>query len=134
MEKSLEQEVRRRANGRCEYCLLPEAAVPECFQFDHIVARQHGGATHSDNLAICCAHCNRHKGPNIAGLDVTTGRVVPLFHPRRDRWDDHFVWRGPVLEGRTGAGRVTIAVLQMNASSLVALRATLMSEGAFPTN
>jgi hypothetical protein len=132
MEKSLEQEVRRRANGRCEYCLLPEMAVPEPFQFDHVIARQHGGTTTSDNLAICCVHCNRHKGPNVAGVDPTGGRILPLFHPRRGRWEDHFAWRGPVLEGLTDTGRVTIWVLRMNAPSLLTIRSALIAEGVFP--
>jgi hypothetical protein len=50
---------------------------------DHIIARQHDGATTIDNLALACLHCNRHKGPNIAGRDVATGDLVRLFHPRQ---------------------------------------------------
>ena len=28
-----------------------------------------------DNLALACAHCNRHKGPNLAGFDPETGML-----------------------------------------------------------
>src|SRR5271166_4827055 len=53
---------------------------------------QHGGLTVLDNLALSCLHCNRHKGPNIAGTDPRTGEVVRLFHPRNDQWSVHFEW------------------------------------------
>jgi HNH endonuclease len=52
-------------NSRCEYCRLSSALHPTPFQIDHIIARQHGGGTTLENLA----HCNRYKGPNIAGID-----------------------------------------------------------------
>jgi 5-methylcytosine-specific restriction endonuclease McrA len=41
-------------------------------QIDHIIARQHGSRTELDNLALACVHCNRFKGPNVAGLDPDT--------------------------------------------------------------
>lgn len=43
MDKGLDQAVRTRARGLCEYCHAPQAFYPERFQIDHIVARQHGG-------------------------------------------------------------------------------------------
>src|ERR1700677_1421335 len=65
----------RRAQSRCEYCQLSSALYPAPFQIDHIVARQHGGATVSENLALACIHCNRYKGPNIAGIDPENGAL-----------------------------------------------------------
>src|SRR5271166_1429460 len=82
----------RRAGERCEYCHLPTSVYPWPFHVDHIIARQHGGLTVLDNLALSCLHCNRHKGPNIAGTDPRTGEVVRLFHPRNDQWSVHFEW------------------------------------------
>jgi len=76
MDAALEELVPRRARFRCEYCLLPQALVSTPFQFDHIIAQSHGGQTTSDNLAFACFHCNNFKGPNLAGLDPDTGRVV----------------------------------------------------------
>jgi hypothetical protein len=46
----------------------PSASHPAPFQIDHIIARQHGGATELENLALACIHCNRFKGPNMLGL------------------------------------------------------------------
>ena len=104
---------------------------PAPFQIDHIIAKQHGGSTASDNLALACIHCNRFKGPNIAGLDPESGEIVRLFHPRRDRWTEHFSWDGPRLEARTSIGRVTIALLLINDPEIVAVRKALQEEGVF---
>jgi len=87
--------VRERATNRCEYCSLPESSFPLPFQIDHILAEKHGGGTTEANLALACPHCNRHKGPNIAGLDAETGQIVRLFNPRTDNWAQHFEANGP---------------------------------------
>jgi hypothetical protein len=71
-----------------------------------IIARQHGGQTPLDNLAMACFHCHRFKGPNIAGLDPTSGQLVRLFHPRLDVWSDHFRLDGTRLVGLTPVGLV----------------------------
>ena len=84
MDKALDGEVRRRARDLCEYCHLPQHASPFQHVVDHVIARQHGGATTEANLALCCGRCNLHKGPNIAGLDPVTGQLTRLFHPRED--------------------------------------------------
>ena len=111
---------------------MPSAGYLLPFSADHIIARQHGGSTDLDNLAFSCLHCNRHKGPNIAGVDPTTGDLVPLYHPRQDRWEDHFRLDGAHFAGRTAKGRITIQVLAMNAPDFLAVRETLMQEGSFP--
>lgn len=77
-------------------------------------------------------HCNSFKGPNIAGRDAQTRQTVPLFDPRHDKWYEHFEWDGPVLTGLTSCGRATIAVLRINLPYRVAVRASLIEEGAFP--
>ena len=92
-------------------------------------ARQHGGKTELENLALACIHCNRFKGPNVAGLDPDTKEIVRLFNPRRDSWADHFVWDGPELNARTQMARVTIAVLVINDPEVVAVRRALQDEG-----
>ena len=132
MKKSLEWSVRRRANEACEYCRMPEVAYDLPFQIDHIIARQHGGQTVDDNLALACVRCNGHKGPNLAGIDLATGQFVLLFHPRRDRWADHFERRGPLVVGLTPCGRATVHVLAMNGGNAPAIREILIAEGHFP--
>jgi hypothetical protein len=129
MRKATAQLVWRRAKDICEYCHIPRAVYRLPFQIDHILARQHGGRSLSSNLAIACYHCNLHKGPNIASLDPVSGKITRLFHPRRDRWDDHFVWDGPLLVGRTAIGRATIWALAVNDTDFLAVRAALIREG-----
>ncbi len=130
MDDALRSLVRHRAGGACEYCRLPQAASPFVrFHVEHIVARQHGGPTEPDNLALACSFCNFHKGPNIAGLDSETGQLVPLFHPRRDRWTDHFAWEGALVVGRTPVGRATAQLLAMNDWQRVEVRENLHAHG-----
>jgi hypothetical protein len=120
----------RRAGSGCEYCQLPSALYPAPFQIDHIIARQHGGATASENLALACIHCNRYKGPNIAGIYPESGALVRLFNPRNDVWNEHFVWDAPRLTALTSIGRVTIQVLAINNAEMIALREALVDEGS----
>ena len=131
MNQALLRQVWARAKRRCEYCHLPAIAYPLPFHIDHIVARQHGGTSDINNLALACLHCNRHKGPNIAGKDPLTGQTIRLYDPRQDSWDDHFRWRGAELSGLTPVGRVTIRVLAVNAEDFAAVRESLMVEGIF---
>jgi hypothetical protein len=88
---------------------MPDAYTEAPFQIDHIIAKKHGGETVSANLALSCYFCNSYKGPNIASLDPITGKLVRLFHPRKDRWAEHFVWEGPILVGLTAIARATIS-------------------------
>jgi len=129
MEARLRQEVCRRAHFRCEYCRIPQSAFDFTFPIDHVLSRQHGGMTTLENLALCCVHCNRFKGPNIAGIDPATGWLVRLFHPRRDLWDQHLKWNGAAIAGLTDVGRATVEVLAFNKPSRVATRAILIDEG-----
>jgi hypothetical protein len=76
--------------------------------------------------------CNNGKGTNLSGIDSETDATTPLFHPRQDAWGEHFEWAGARLSGKTPVGRATIAVLNINAPSRVALRQQLIEEGAFP--
>ena len=116
----------------CEYCHMPKAYSALSFEQDHIVAQQHGGTDDPSNRATSCVRCNKHKGPNIAGLDPATGKLTRLFHPRQDAWEAHFKWQGAELVGLTAVGRATIAVLDINHPLPLMMRAQLMTEGVFP--
>jgi HNH endonuclease len=95
------------------------------FHVEHIVPRQHGGVDDPDNLAPACNHCNLHEGPNLTGLDPESGHIIPLFNPRREAWEDHFLSDGLEIIGRTPTGRVTVRVLGMNTPTRIELRAAL---------
>lgn len=115
MDSSLRQWVRERAGDRCEYCGLRQEQSPFArLQIEHIRARQHGGDDDPENLALACIDCNLRKGPNLAGIDSESESMTPLFNPRTDRWDEHFLWNGIRIVGKTGKGRATITVLSLN--------------------
>jgi HNH endonuclease len=124
---ALRKKVRRRANERCEYCLVPVEfdALPACV--DHIVALKHFGPTAAANLALSCYHCNSFKGDNIAGIDPETLQLTSLYHPRDADWAEHFSWRGEVIIGRTPADRATAYVLNFNDPDRVLLRQLLVA-------
>lgn len=132
MPKSRRQEVWERARGMCEYCRMPQAFDVLPFQLDHIRARKHSGPTTVADLCLACLACNAAKTSNVAGYDPVTDTLQPLFNPRRDQWNEHFVWRGPRLSGKTPVGRTTIEVLQVNRADRVEQRRLLIRAGVFP--
>jgi hypothetical protein len=100
MDEVLRRFVRERAGHRCECCGIIQAHVPfAAFHIDHVIPRQHGGTDDAANLALACYHCNLHKGPNLTGIDPDTGAIVPLFHPRRDAWHEHFTLQDVTIVG-----------------------------------
>jgi HNH endonuclease len=132
MEAATRRLVRQRAQGRCEYCRLPQAAQPfVTFHVEHIIARQHGGSDDPMNLCLACERCNAFKGPNVAGLDPATGHVEPLFNPRTQSWPDHFELRGALIVGLSPVGRTTLEVLAMNEGRRAQLRADLIARDEF---
>jgi hypothetical protein len=74
---------------------------------EHIVPKQHGGFDDPASLALACDRCNAHKGPNLTSIDPDTGAVVPLFHPRHDCWDDHFLRKYKRRSRRAGVGQIS---------------------------
>jgi 5-methylcytosine-specific restriction endonuclease McrA len=116
--------VRQRAGNRCEYCHLHQDDSPlAALHIEHIRPRKHGGSDDESNLCLACIDCNLHKGPNLTGIDPLTAGVTGLFHPRQQRWEDHFAFEGIYLTGRTAVGRTTIQVLDMNSDDQLNLRA-----------
>jgi hypothetical protein len=99
------------------------------FQVEHIIARQHGGDDSLVNLALACHRRNLRKGPNLTGLDQETGELTRLFHPRQDRWTDHFAFQQGHIVGLTVIGRTAAALFLMNTSDRIELRLELMTAG-----
>ncbi len=128
----LRSRVRERARRRCEYCLISESDVLLPHVPDHIIARKHGGKADEDNLAWACYVCNLLKGSDIASVDLDTGRIVRLFHPRRDKWTRHFRPEGAKIIPRTAVGPVTEYLLQFNGSLNLEMRQALIEAGRYP--
>lgn len=114
MDAGLRELVRERAAHCCEYCRLPQEFSELRFHVEHVIPRQHGGNDWLENLALACPACNLRKGPNLAGLDPKTGELVRLFHPRREKWSDHFAPDSIRVIGTTNVGRTTVHLLDMN--------------------
>jgi HNH endonuclease len=130
---TLRQQVRERAAGRCEYCLIHDEDVFLPHEPDHVVATKHGGATVLDNLAWACRVCNRYKGTDLASLDPATGRVIMLFNPRGQRWNRHFRHNGTRIEPLTACARATVRLLRLNDPRRILERATVIALGRYPT-
>jgi hypothetical protein len=128
------QTVFERAGGRCEYCSTPARFAPEALSVEHIIPLSRGGASDASNLALACQGCNNHKYTRVTACDPITGRWVPLFHPRRHRWTDHFAWNqdATLVIGLTCLGRATVEALQLNRPGLVGLREALVAFGVHP--
>lgn len=129
MDARTRELIRQRAGDACEYCRIPQQATPSIpFHVEHTIARQHGGGDDPNQLALACDRCNAYKGPNLTSIDPESGETVPLFHPRRDVWDDHFVLSAGEIAGLTPSGRATVQLLNMNASRRVQLREEWLHE------
>ena len=94
---------------------------------EHIIAKQHGGADDDENLALACHRC-KLRGPNLKGIDPQTGQVVPLFHPRRQQWIDHFAINGVHVVGLSAVGRATVQVLELNDARRLELRSEILKQ------
>ena len=132
LSESIVGQVRKRAGGRCEYCGMAQEMQGATFHVEHIVPRSRGGESFATNLALACPSCNLHKSDRTESIDPETGEMVALFHPRRDRWEDHFVWRGFNLAGTTSKGRATIDVLNLNHPRRIRVRNMEQKLDLFP--
>jgi hypothetical protein len=128
----LRRQVRERANWRCEYCLLSEAAAVFRFEPDHIIAKRHHGVTTLENLAWACSLCNRYKHADIASVDPLTQKVVPLFNPRKHQWRRHFRLNGARIDPLTASGRATVDLLRLNHKQRIIQRLALIAAGRYP--
>jgi 5-methylcytosine-specific restriction endonuclease McrA len=122
---AIQRQVRERAQHVCEYCHTSELWQYVRFTVDHILPLSKGGTDDLENLCLACFHCNRRKSDAISGGNPETGKMVALFHPRHDRWNEHFIWSSDKLNilGITPTGRATVALLEFNRERAVRIRA-----------
>lgn len=108
--------VREAARHRCGYCLSPQRLVMARLEIEHVVPLAAGGTSDEANLWLSCPLCNRAKGQQTAAVDPVTGQTVALFHPRTQRWADHFRWSpdGLRVVGLTPTGRATVVALHLD--------------------
>jgi hypothetical protein len=126
--------VAERAGQCCEYCRTQAQYSADSFTVDHIVPRSLNGLTTAENLAFCCHGCNQHKSKRTAARDAVTGASAPLFHPREQRWEEHFAWSEDctLMLGLTPTGRASIEALHLNRLGLLNLRRLLYTIGEHP--
>ena len=122
--QSLRQRVVAEFRNRCAYCHTPTSVTGARLVIDHIIPEAADGQTTGENLCLACHSCNEFKGAQVEAHDPLTGERVPLFHPRRQQWREHFCWTGDGSEiiGLTPVGRATVAALNMNHLVIVEAR------------
>ncbi len=130
------QTVLERAHGCCERsaCRSQARFATQSFSTEHVIPRHSSGETALDNLALACQGCNSHKYTKAEARDPVSNNIVPLYHPRHQRWRDHFAWSDDftLIVGLTPTGRATIQALHLNREELVNLRRVLYAMGEHP--
>jgi len=76
------------------------------------------------NWALECRSCNLRKATHVSGFDPEIQTVLRLFHPREDRWEEHFRANAESgeIEGLTAIGRATVVQLGMNSETQLSAR------------
>ncbi|GAA6621784.1 HNH endonuclease [Scytonema sp. NUACC26] len=126
--------VSKRAGHRCEYCHAPELVFNLPFEVEHIIPLSKQGTDSEENLALACRSCNLHKSNRTSGVDPDSNTEVRFFHPRQDRWDDHFQADeiSGMIVGITAIGRASVNSLEMNSQPQVTARQLWIRLGLFP--
>lgn len=101
---------------------------------EHVIPISQGGEANIDNLALACQGCNNHKYTKVKSKYPITGDIANLYHPRTQRWRDHFSWNDDFsyVIGLTPAGRATVEALKLNRIGLINLRKILFISGEYP--
>lgn len=123
----------QRAHEICEYCLIHQEDACFSFHIDHIVSRKQRGPTSSSNLALSCLRCNVAKGTDPGAYIGRPPRLVRLYHPRHDRWDENFRLAAARIVPVSDVGEATIRLLDLNAPDRILLRRTLIKAGRYPS-
>ncbi len=128
------KQVEDNAAGLCEYCLCTQEFSPQKFTLEHIIPKSKGGTDDLDNLALACSACNNSKYNKTEAFDPLTKNLAALFHPRKDVWEEHFMWNSDFTEiiGLTKTGRATVHALKINRDRIIRIRKSLSLLGKHP--
>lgn len=134
IDADLRNRVVAHFQSRCAYCRSPLMLFPGSETIDHILPKAESGTDDESNLCVACWWCNLRKADRLTAVDPLTGRRTRLYHPRRQRWTDHFGWNADFtrLLGRTICGRATIAALDLNAREFLSARKRWLMAGWHP--
>lgn len=134
ISKAKRREVFARARGCCEYCRSQDYYSTQAFSIEHINPSSKGGGRELENLAFACQGCNNYKSDKTKGIDPQSRKLEPLFHPRKQRWNEHFAWNADftLIIGLTPTGRATIKTLRLNRQRLINLRRDFRAWGKHP--
>lgn len=126
--------VRQPANFLCEYCHTNEYWQYVRFTIDHLTAISDGGKDDFENLALACFHCNRRKSNKQFAVDIETGQIPALFHPRLHLWSERFIWSADGLQiiPLTATGRATVELLELNRERVLRIRSADVSVHRHP--
>ena len=133
MSKYLSEKIRdlvaKRAEFRCEYCLIYERFSFLTFHIDHIISLKHGGSSDISNLAYACPVCNLNKGTDIATVIGPADQPIPFFNPRRDNWNEHFqIESSGLIIAKTKEGNATLKILDLNSPDSIIERKVLIEK------
>ena len=132
--RSLRRQLLADSRSQCAYCHTLTAITGARLVIDHITPETAGGKTVWLNLCAACHSCNEFKAGRFRAQDPLTGMYVRLFHPRRNRWKEHFRWSrdGTTIIGTTPIGRATVVALNMNHHEVVQARRRWVAVGWHP--
>ncbi|MEG4329298.1 HNH endonuclease, partial [Microcoleus sp. herbarium5] len=116
------------------YCHASEQWQYVEFTIEHIIPLTKKGSNNIDNLALACFHCNRQKSDKTTAIDTQSSVEVPLFNPRQDTWNEHFIWSadGLSIVGLTTIGRATVTALVLNRERVINIRTADKAIGRHP--
>ena len=126
--------IAKRANHRCEYCQAPEIIFNFPFEVEHIIPLSRQGTSTPDNLALSCRSCNLRKGSRISGNLAKSDSEISFFHPRNEKWHEHFYVSAELgtIAGITLTGEITVKYLEMNSPAQIGARKLWLRLGLFP--
>jgi hypothetical protein len=126
--------VEKRAKNLCEYYLCPQNHSPQRFSVEHVLAKVKKGSDDLENLALACQTCNNHKYTKTEAIDPFSKEMALLYNPRKDIWEEHFIWSADFSEiiGVSPTGRATVKTLKLNREGVQNLRRLLHLVGKHP--